>query len=87
MDIRQEQRDDEQDGEAPGRDDLARQAQRVRELLGELGDEEREIVRLRFEEGWTAQRIAKERGLRGQRRVYTILDGAIRKLRRKLEDR
>jgi RNA polymerase sigma factor (sigma-70 family) len=86
MDIRQEQ-NDEQEADMPGPDDLAGQAQRVRELLGELGDEEREIVRLRFEEGWTAQRIAKERGLRGQRRVYTILDGAIRKLRRKLEDR
>ena len=57
----------------------------MRELLGELSDEEQEVVRLRFEEGWTAQKIAEERGLEGQRRVYTILDGALRKLRKLLE--
>ena len=67
------------------RDDIERLAARVRELLGELADEEREVVRLRYEEGWTAQRIADEQGLPGQRRVYTILDGALRKLRRLLE--
>jgi len=67
------------------REELERTADRVRELLAELSDEEREVVRLRFEEGLTAQEIADERGLPGQRRVYTILDGAFRKLRRLLE--
>jgi RNA polymerase sigma factor (sigma-70 family) len=85
MDLRAEESEAEDGADSPG--DIASQAQRVRELLSELGDDEREIVRLRYEEGWTAQRIASERGLRGQRRVYTILDGAIRKLRRKLEDK
>lgn len=87
QDIRREAGDEERGPDPLDRDDIQTQADRVRELLKELGDEEREIVRLRFEEGWTAQRIADERGLPGQRRVYTILDGAIRKLRRKLEDR
>jgi RNA polymerase sigma factor (sigma-70 family) len=67
------------------REALGRAAARVQELLDELSDEEREVVRLRFEEGRTAQEIADERGLPGQRRVYTILDGALRKLRRLLE--
>ncbi len=66
-------------------DGIERMAARVRELLAELSDDEREVVRLRFEEGWTAQQIASERGLSGQRKVYTILDGALRKLRRLLE--
>ncbi|HEX5133409.1 MAG TPA: sigma-70 family RNA polymerase sigma factor [Candidatus Krumholzibacteria bacterium] len=67
------------------RDEVARLAARVQELLGELTDEEQDIVRLRFEEGWTAQRIADHRGLAGQRRVYTLLDGALRKLRKLLD--
>jgi RNA polymerase sigma factor (sigma-70 family) len=75
--------DDPDDGFA--RDGIEKMASRVRELLSELSEEEREVVRMRFEEGWTAQRIARERGLSGQRRVYTILDGALRKLRRLLD--
>jgi RNA polymerase sigma factor (sigma-70 family) len=67
------------------RDGIDRMAARVRELLADLSDEEREVVRLRFEEGRTAQQIASERGLSGQRRVYTILDGALRKLRRLMD--
>jgi RNA polymerase sigma factor (sigma-70 family) len=66
------------------REELQALAARVKELLSELSDEERDVVRMRFEEGWTTQRIADEKGLPGQRRVYTILDGAIRKLRKKL---
>ncbi len=67
------------------REGIDAMAARVRELLGDLTDEERDVVRLRYEEGWTAQRIASERGLSGQRKVYTILDGALRKLRRLLD--
>jgi RNA polymerase sigma factor (sigma-70 family) len=67
------------------RDGIDRMAARVRELLAELSEEEREVVRMRFEEGWTAQKIAGERGLSGQRKVYSILDGALRKLRRLMD--
>jgi DNA-directed RNA polymerase specialized sigma24 family protein len=66
------------------RDATERMAARVRELLSELSEEERDIVRLRYEEGWTAQRIAEEKGYTGQRRVYTVLDGVLRKLRKGL---
>lgn len=54
---------------------------RVRALLQEMSAEEREVMRLRFDEGWTARRIADEMGLDGQRRVYTIIDRVVRKLR------
>ncbi len=78
-------RKEEDPDEGFSRDDVEKMASRVRELLADLSDEEREVVRLRYEEGWTAQRIAEERGLAGQRKVYTILDGAMRKLRRLLD--
>lgn len=60
-------------------------AERVWDLLSELSDDERSVVRLRYQEGWTARRISDHMGLGGQRRVYTMLDGAIRKLRNLLK--
>jgi RNA polymerase sigma factor (sigma-70 family) len=86
MDIQRERSPDEQPTDHLEREELEKLAGRVRELLADLSDEERDVVRLRYEEGWTAQRIAEEKGLPGQRRVYTILDGAIRKLRKMLDD-
>ena len=47
-----------EDDDSLARDGVEKMAARVRELLADLSDEEREVVRLRFEEGWTAQRIA-----------------------------
>ena len=84
MDVVREQGEDDHPAEFLDRDATERMAARVRELLSELSEEERDIVRLRFEEDWTAQRIAEEKGFAGQRRVYTILDGVMRKLRKGL---
>jgi DNA-directed RNA polymerase specialized sigma24 family protein len=63
----------------------------ARRLLGEvsavvahLPAEERRLLSLRFEQGWTAKRIAEELGLGGQRNVYTQLDRILRGLRRVL---
>jgi RNA polymerase sigma factor (sigma-70 family) len=84
MDIQRERTDDEHPAEFLDREATERMAARVRELLAELSPDERDIVRLRYEEGWTAQRIADEKGFSGQRRVYTILDGVLRKLRKGL---
>jgi DNA-directed RNA polymerase specialized sigma24 family protein len=84
MDVQRETGDDDHPSEFLDRDATERTAARVRELLSELSEEERDIVRLRFEEGWTAQRIADEKGYTGQRRVYTVLDGVLRKLRKGL---
>jgi RNA polymerase sigma factor (sigma-70 family) len=57
---------------------------RLRELLSALTPEERKIVFLRFNRGWSARKIAKVLDLGGQRRAYTIIDRVIRKLRRSL---
>jgi len=84
MDIQRENSEDDPSTDFLDREATERMAARVKELLADLSDDEREIVRLRFEEGWTAQRIAEEKGFSGQRRVYTILDGIMRKLRRRL---
>jgi len=86
MDVQRERTEDDHPSDFLDQEEMARMAGRVRELLAELSNEERDVVRLRYEEGWTAQRIAEQRGLSGQRRVYSILDGVIRKLRRRLDE-
>jgi len=55
---------------------------RIRELIADLPDEERQVLELRFDAGWTAERIAEELNLPGRRRVYTIADRALARLRR-----
>ena len=57
---------------------------RVQAELSRLPHEERRLLTLRFEQGWTAQRIAEELGFEGQRTVYTVLDRVVRGLRRAL---
>jgi RNA polymerase sigma factor (sigma-70 family) len=56
----------------------------VRSLVEQLSEEEQEVLRLRYSEERTAREIADELGLGSQRRVYTILDRAVRKLRKLL---
>jgi DNA-directed RNA polymerase specialized sigma24 family protein len=59
---------------------------RVRELVEQLPAEEQTVLRLRYEENWTARRISEELELGSQRRVYTILDRALRRLRNLFTD-
>ena len=59
----------------------------VQTIVARLPDEERRLLTLRFEQGWTARRIAEELGLGGQRSVYTRIDRILRELRRGLEAR
>jgi RNA polymerase sigma factor (sigma-70 family) len=66
------------------RKELEIMGRRVRALLAEMTDQEQEVMRLRFDEGWTAKRISDELGLGGQRRVYTIIDRVVRNVRRKM---
>jgi RNA polymerase sigma factor (sigma-70 family) len=58
---------------------------RLHKALEELELEEREVIRLRFQEGLTAESVAARLGLLSARRVYTISDRALRKLRSTLE--
>ncbi|MCH7549586.1 MAG: sigma-70 family RNA polymerase sigma factor [Candidatus Krumholzibacteriota bacterium] len=66
------------------RRELEAMGRRVRLLLAEMSDEEQEIMRLRFDEGWTARRISDELDLGGQRRVYTVIDRVVRAVRNRL---
>jgi len=54
----------------------------VRELVNRLPAEERRLLELRFDRGWTARRIAEEEELGSPRQVYTVIDRAVRRLRR-----
>lgn len=58
--------------------------QRVQGELEQLSPEDREILSLRFERGWSARRIATELGLDGQRTVYTWIARVVRGLRARL---
>jgi RNA polymerase sigma factor (sigma-70 family) len=57
---------------------------RVHELMQSLPEDERRALELRFQEGWTAERIGQELGLGRRREVYTLLDRAVRNLRKLL---
>lgn len=54
----------------------------LREKIAELREDERKILYLRFEKGLSAQEIAEEMDIGGRRRVYTIIDRIVRKLRK-----
>jgi DNA-directed RNA polymerase specialized sigma24 family protein len=58
--------------------------ERVSEILASLDARDRLILDLRFERGWSAERIADELGLRPRRRVYTVIDRILRGLRRRV---
>jgi RNA polymerase sigma factor (sigma-70 family) len=60
------------------------EAERVRRALSVCSAEERTICVMRFEKGWSARKIAEELKLDGERRVYTIINRVLRKLRRLL---
>jgi DNA-directed RNA polymerase specialized sigma24 family protein len=73
--------------------DLAVVARETRQLidrlqgaLEKLENEEREVIRLRFSEGLEAREVAERMDLPASRRVYTITDRAVRKLRLLLGD-
>ncbi len=65
---------------------LEREARRTVEdvmtQVERLPAEERRLLSLRFEQGWTAKRIAEELGLHDQRSVYTVIERVLRALRR-----
>jgi DNA-directed RNA polymerase specialized sigma24 family protein len=76
-------------GQSPEYHLMEREARRTVEgvlaAVACLPAEERRIMSLRFEQGWTARRIAQELGLSGQKKVYTIVERVLRGLRRAFE--
>ena len=57
---------------------------RLRASIATLRPMDRRLLELRFEQGWTANRIATELGLKGQRNVYKAIDRIVGRLRRLL---
>ena len=58
---------------------------RLRVAMARLSREEQEIIRMRFYEGWTARRFARELGLNGPRKVYSLIDRGLAKLKKVLD--
>ncbi len=58
----------------------------LEEAVGTLDAEDRVILRMRFEDGFTVADVARALGLR-QKPLYRRIDGLLRRLRRELEGR
>lgn len=61
-------------------------AERVREMVEQLPEEDQRVLHMRFGLGWTANRINDEMKLGGQRRAYAVIDRALQRLRRLMGD-
>jgi DNA-directed RNA polymerase specialized sigma24 family protein len=59
----------------------------LRAMIAALRPRERRLVELRFEQGWTAERIAVELGMNGRRSVYKSIARIVAKLRRAMTGR
>jgi DNA-directed RNA polymerase specialized sigma24 family protein len=57
-------------------------ADRVRRILGDLTEQERRVIEMRFDRRMRAREISGELKLNDPRKVYTILERALRQLRR-----
>jgi len=57
-------------------------AARVLEHVRRLPEAERQMLSLRFQQGWSARRIADELGFPGPRGVHTVLERIVRRIRR-----
>ncbi len=60
---------------------------RIRAVIETLPPADREVLALRFEQGLSARQIAARLGLSGPRRAFTILDAAVRHVRRAVQVR
>lgn len=63
--------------------EAARRAKKILNDLNQLSEQEKTIVKLRFEHGRTAGQISDEMGFSGPRKVFTMIDRIVRKLRAK----
>lgn len=65
--------------------ELRESVRQLRERIEELQDDERKILYLRFDKGLSAKEIAGEMDIDSPRRVYSIIDRVVRKLRKSME--
>ena len=61
-------------------------AANVRDMVEKLPAEDREVLHMRFGLGWTANRISDEMKLGSQRRAYALIERALNRLRKHLQD-
>jgi len=64
-----------------------RLAQQIRAAIDGLPVEDRHMLELRFDKGWSAKQIAEEMQLEGAQRAYTLIRRGLRRLRKVLKDR
>jgi DNA-directed RNA polymerase specialized sigma24 family protein len=62
-----------------------RSVEQLRANIARLNARDRRLIELRFENGWTAGRIAAELGMNGQRSVYRAVERLVVRLRRRLQ--
>jgi len=78
-------------GQSPEYLVMEREARRttdaVMAAVAHLPAEERRILSLRFEQGWTAKHIAEELGFSDQKKVYTAIERIVRGLRRMFQEK
>ena len=78
------------DDNEPDRDLLEQEArqtsEKIQALLSELPELDRKIIDLKFSKRLPANQISDKLALGGQRKVYTIIDRVLRKLRTSLSD-
>jgi RNA polymerase sigma factor (sigma-70 family) len=61
--------------------EVAELAQKVRDLVSRLPDDEQRVLNMRFDQNLSAKQISQRLDIGDQRKVYTILDRILRKLR------
>lgn len=59
----------------------------LRERIAELHEVERKVLHFRFDKGLSANEIAEKMDIDEPRRVYTIIDRVVRKLRKSMESK
>ncbi|MFQ5512235.1 MAG: sigma-70 family RNA polymerase sigma factor [Candidatus Krumholzibacteriia bacterium] len=66
-------------------EDIERKLEQLRTLITTLTPEERRVVEMRFDKGMRAKEISNALRLSGQRRVYTIIERVVRRLRSEMD--
>jgi DNA-directed RNA polymerase specialized sigma24 family protein len=67
-------------------EEASRTLERIHEEIAALPQVEQDVIALRFEAGCTAKEIAARLRLGDQRRAYTLIERALRRIRRALGD-
>jgi RNA polymerase sigma factor (sigma-70 family) len=59
---------------------------RIGKILSQLSGEERRVIELHFQEGMSASKIAQKLNLENERRVYTVIERVVRRMKATLNN-